>query len=343
MRKLLNTLYVMTEDAYLSAEGQTVAIQNDEGIIARIPLHGLESIISFSYRGASPAIIGICAAQGIDLCFMRPNGQFLARVCGRTRGNVLLKKTQFRISEDSNASLSIARNMIIGKIYNSRWILERATRDHSLSVNIEMLKQASSRLKESINRVQKVESLDVLRGIEGEAASEYFGVFNELILQGGELFTFHGRSKKPSLDRVNAMLSFGYSLLAENCASALEGVGLDPYVGFLHTDRPGRYSLALDLIEELRAVMVDRFVLTCINNRIVNVKMFDQYENGSVMLNDKGRKTFLSAWQDRKKETMTHPFLGEKIPWGLIPHLQALLLSRYMRGDLDEYPPLLWK
>ena len=342
MRKLLNTLYVLTEDAYLSAEGQTVVIQSDETVLAKIPLHGLDGIISFSYRGASPAIMGACAQQGIDLCFMRPGGKFLARVSGKTRGNVLLRKTQFKVSENEEESLKIARNMIIGKLYNSRWILERATRDHALSVNVEELKKTSARIRDSISSIQTSETPDSLRGVEGDAAAEYFGVFNELILQG-EAFRFHGRSKRPPLDRTNALLSFAYTLLMENCASALEGVGLDPYVGFLHTDRPGRMSLALDLMEELRAVIADRFALFCINNRVVGEKMFDINDNGAVLLNENGRKVVLSTWQERKKETLTHPFLSEKIPWGLVPHLQALLLARTLRGDLDEYPPFLWK
>ena len=291
MRKLLNTLYVLTEDAYLTAEGQTVVIQNDKTVLARIPLHGLESIISFSYRGASPAIMGACAQQNIDLCFMRPSGRFLARVSGRTRGNVLLRRTQFKVSENEEGSLKIARNMIIGKLYNSRWILERATRDHALSVNVEKLKKASARIRDSITSVQTVKTADSLRGIEGDAAAEYFGVFNELILQG-DAFRFQGRSKRPPLDRTNALLSFAYSLLMENCASALEGVGMDPYVGVLHTDRPGRMSLALDLMEELRAVIADRFVLSCINNRVVNEKMFDINDNGAVLLNENGLGKF---------------------------------------------------
>ena len=343
MRKLLNTLFVLTEDAYLSLEGQTVVAQNDEKVLIKIPLHGLESIISFSYRGASPALMGACAQQGIDFCFMRPSGNFLARVSGRTHGNVLLRKKQFRVSENEEDSMGIAKNMIIGKLYNSRWILERATRDHALSVDIGRLKNASRRIKDSISQAQAAKSADSLRGIEGDAAAEYFGVFNELILRGGEGFSFNGRTRRPPLDRVNAMLSFAYSLLTENCASALESVGLDPYIGVLHTERPGRMSLALDLMEEMRSVISDRFVLYSINNRIINEQMFDVEENGAVLLNEKGRKVFLSAWQERKKETLTHPFLKEKVMWGMIPYLQAMLLARHLRGDLDEYPPFLWK
>lgn len=343
MRHLLNTLYVMTEDAYLSADGENIVIQQEKTELARFPLHGLEGIISFSYRGASPALMGTCADRGIDLCFMRPSGRFLARVCGRSRGNVLLRKTQYQVSEDAAAALAIGRNMLIGKLYNSRWVLERATRDHAMSVDVDRVKTASARIRDSIAKLETADTADSLRGIEGDAAAEYFGVFDELILNEDDAFRFTGRNRRPPLDCVNAMLSFAYSLLTGSCASALESVGLDPYVGFVHSDRPGRESLALDLMEELRPVVADRFVLYCANNRIVNRSMFEKSGSGAVSLTEKGRKAFLKSWQDRKKETLTHPFLKEKIPWGLVPYVQALLLARFLRGDLDAYPPFLWK
>ena len=343
MRHLLNTLYVMTEDAYLTLDGENVVIQQDKNELGRFPLHGLEGILCFSYRGASPALMGACASRGIELCFMRPNGKFLARVCGPSRGNVLLRKTQYQISEDPGRSIEIGRHMLIGKLYNARWVLERATRDHKLSIDVERVKSASARIRDAIPRLETAETADSLRGIEGDAAAEYFGVFDELILSGDEAFRFTGRNRRPPLDCINAMLSFAYSLLAGNCASALESVGLDPYVGFLHTDRPGRESLALDLMEELRSVMADRFVLYCVNNRVVDRAMFEKRQSGAVFLTEKGRRAFLKAWQDRKKETLTHPFLKEKIPWGLVPYIQALLLARFLRGDLDAYPPFLWK
>ena len=344
MRHLLNTLYVMTQDSYLSLDGENVVVSLDKKELGRFPLHGLEGIICFSYRGASPALMGACAERGIDLCFMKPSGRFLARVCGATRGNVLLRKAQYKQSEDPEAALAIGKNMIIGKLYNSRWILERATRDHTMSVDCVRLKQASSRIKDSITKIIEADiHADELRGIEGDAAAEYFGVFNELILNKDQVFTFKGRSRRPPMDCVNAMLSFAYSLLSNNCAAGLESVGLDPYVGFIHTVRPGRKSLALDLMEELRSVIADRFVLYCLNNRIVNPAMFESTESGAVFLNESGRRVFLKAWQERKKETLTHPFLKEKIPWGLVPYVQALLLARFLRGDLDAYPPLFWK
>ena len=343
MRHLLNTLYVMTEDAYLALEGENVVIQQEKSELARLPLHGLEGILSFSYRGASPALMGACADHGIDLCFMRPNGRFLARVCGKSRGNVLLRKMQYQVSEDASASLVIGRNMLIGKLYNSRWVLERATRDHALSVNVDRIKVDSAQIKESLAKLEAADTADSLRGIEGDAAAEYFGVFDELILSEDEAFRFSGRNRRPPLDCINAMLSIAYALLTGSCTSALESVGLDPYVGFVHSDRPGRESLALDLMEELRSVVADRFVLYCVNNRVVNRSMFEKSGSGAVSLTEKGRRVFLKTWQDRKKEALTHPFLKEKIPWGLVPYVQALLLARFLRGDLDAYPPFLWK
>ena len=343
MRHLLNTLYVMTEDAWLSLDGENIVIQAEDRELGRFPLHGLEGIVSFSYRGASSALMGACAERGIDLCFFRPSGRFLARVSGSVRGNVLLRKTQYRISENSASALEIGKNMLIGKVYNSRWVLERAIRDHALSVDTDQLKTTSGMLKEAVSHIEHAENIDSLRGIEGNAAANYFDVFNELILNRDEAFVFHGRSRRPPLDIVNAMLSFAYALLGRNCSAALESVGLDPYVGFVHTDRPGRESLALDLMEELRPAFADRFVLSCINNRIVNAQMFEKTDSGAIAFAESGRRAFLKAWQERKKDSLTHPFLKEKIPWGLVPFVQALLLARFLRGDLDTYPPFLWK
>ena len=258
-------------------------------------------------------------------------------------GNVLLRKEQYRISEDEKRSLMFARNMILGKVFNSKWCLERTLRDHSLRVDSEKLKRVSGELQEGLDSIRNCSSLDSLRGIEGEMASRYFSVFDELILNQKEDFAFRGRSRRPPMDNLNALLSFAYSVLGNMCAGALEGVGLDAYVGFLHQDRPGRRSLSLDVMEELRAAMADRFVLGLMNRKMIQGNHFDKQGDGAVLLNDEGRKLFLSAWQQRKKEIITHPFLGEKIPWGLVPHVQAMLLARTIRGDLDEYPPFLWK
>lgn len=343
MKRLLNTLYVTSGNRYLSLDGENVVVSEEQKEIGRIPLHNLQAIVTFGYTGASPALMGACATRNIDLSFMSGNGRFLARVTGEVKGNVMLRKQQYRISEDEQKSIQIARNFILGKVYNARWVLERASRDYALRLDVEQIKRKSAFLAQSLGNIRKCERADMLLGLEGEAASVYFSVFNELILQQKENFYFNGRNKRPPLDNVNAMLSFSYSLLAGMCGSALEAVGLDPYVGFFHTDRPGRISLALDIMEEFRSIMADRFVLTLINKRIIKHEYFIKKENGAVILNDEGRKIFLSAWQSKKQEVIKHPFLDEKIEWGMVPYVQSLLLARYLRGDLDEYPPFFWK
>ena len=343
MKKLLNTLYVTSEDSYLALDGENIVVLDKEKEVGRIPLHNLEGIVSFGYRGTSPALMGACADRNISLCYVTPNGKFLARVTGSVKGNVVLRKKQYEVSMNETDSLEISKNCIIGKIYNARWVLERATRDHSMQIDTEKVKSASKMLKDAAIRVQKSQSKDQLRGYEGEATSVYFSVFDELILQQKKDFVFSDRNRRPPTDNVNAMLSFVYTLLTNNIASALETVGLDPYVGMMHTDRPGRASLALDMIEELRPVLADRFVLSLINKKVVNVKDFIKKENGAVLMKDDARKKFLSEWQNRKKETLTHPYLKEKMEWGMVPYVQAMLLARYLRGDLDAYPPFLWK
>lgn len=342
MRKLLNVLYVNSENSYLALDGENIVVKDMDTEIGRVPLHNLEGVVSFGYRGTSPALMGACADRNISLCYMSPQGRFLARIVGQTRGNVLLRIKQHEVSA-SDGSLDIARNCIIGKIYNARWVLERATRDHALQVDIDALKRVSAFLREIIERVRVVDDKDRLRGLEGEAASLYFSVFDELILQQKKNFSFQGRSRRPPMDPVNALLSFTYTLLTNSVASALETVGLDPYIGMMHTKRPGRASLALDLMEELRAVLADRFVLSLINKRIVTSKDFVEKENGAVLLKADARKLILSEWQNRKQDQLEHPFLKEKMEWGLVPFVQAMLLSRCLRGDLDTYPPFLWK
>lgn len=274
---------------------------------------------------------------------MTPNGRFLARVNGMTQGNVLLRREQYRMADDGERSCQIARNMITGKAFNCRWVLERALRDHALRMDQERVKAASGQLQLLTQQIRAAAELDSLRGLEGKAAAEYFGVFDQMILNQKVDFSFDDRSRRPPQDNVNAMLSFAYTLLANDCASALEAVGLDAYVGFLHRDRPGRKSLALDLEEELRAPFADRLVLTLINNRTIQDRHFERQESGAVLLADEGRRLFLKYWQEKKRDEITHPFLREKIPWGLVPHVQALLLARCIRGDLDGYPPFLWK
>ena len=343
MRQLLTQLYVTSEDAYLSLDGENVVVSRQKTEIGRVPLHTLEGIVCFSRSGASPALMGKCAAKGIDLCFFSPYGQFLARTVGEERGNVLLRQTQYRISDSEALSCHYARYFILGKVYNARWVLERATRDHPQRVPVEELKRTSAQLAAALPLIEQCDDLDQLRGLEGEAAQRYFDCFDSLILQQHEAFPFVSRSRRPPLDNVNALLSFAYSLLARDCASALSSVGLDPYVGFLHRARPGRRSLALDLMEEIRAVYADRFVLSCINQKLLTAKHFQKQENGAVLLTDDGRRVFLKAWQTKKQEQITHPFLKEKLPWGLVPYVQALLLARTLRGDLELYPPFFWK
>ena len=343
MRKLLNTLFVTSEDAYLALENENVVIYRDEGKAAQYPLQVLESILSFSYKGASPALMGECVNRGIGLSFLTPSGRLLARAAGESRGNVLLRKAQYRVSDSEQASCRAARSLIFGKVYNSRWVLERTLRDHALRVNEARLREASAHLQAQLQPLLAAESLDTLRGLEGEASACYFGVWDELILNQREDFRFEGRNRRPPMDRVNAALSMTYTLLTHDCAAALESVGLDAYAGFMHRDRPGRASLALDLMEELRAPLADRLVLTLINTRALQKQHFHTQSGGAVLLTDEGRKLLLNAWQTRKREEITHPFLKEKLAWGLVPYVQALLLARYLRGDLEGYPPFLWK
>ena len=343
MRKLLNTLYVMTEGCYLTLDGENIVIQDGEKKLGRFPLHTLENILCFTYKGASPALMGACAERKIGMSFFSPRGAFLARVVGKEYGNVLLRKEQYRISDDESRSITYARNMIVGKVFNSRWSIERTLRDHAHRVDAKRLKHISDTLYHTLPEIDKMFQMDKLRGIEGKAAEQYFSVFNDMVLNQKEDFVFTIRNRRPPLDNINAMLSFAYTILAADCANALSSVGLDPYVGFMHGDRPGRTSLALDLMEELRPILADRFILTLINTKAIRAIHFEKQKDHAVLLNEDGRKVFFTAWQNHKKETITHPYLKEKIEWGLVPYVQALLLARTIRGDVDEYPPFLWK
>ncbi len=343
MRKLLNTLFVTKEDAYAALDGENVVIRQGEEMIGRFPLHILEGIYLFTYPGASPALMGKCAESGIDLVFFSPRGRFLARTTGQSRGNVLLRRTQYRAADDPLQSCRIARNFIFGKVSNARQVIDRTRRDHSARVDTERFRSASDRLKVMMGQILEERTLDGLRGLEGAAAQLYFGLFDQMILREKKEFFFRTRSRRPPMDRVNAMLSFVYVMLGSDCASALEMVGLDAYAGFLHRDRPGRTSLAQDLLEELRPCMADRFVLTLINDRQIAPRHFEEQESGAVLLTQEGRRIIQREWQAKKQAVITHPFLKEKVPWGLIPYVQALLLARYLRDDLDGYPPFLWK
>lgn len=342
MKKLLNVLYVTVPDTYLSLDGENIVIKKDEDVAMRLPLHNLEHIICFGYAGASPALMGACAKRNIGLCFLTPNGNFLARVTGKVKGNVLLRKKQYLISENEEESVKIAASFLIGKIANCRKVVERALRDHALLVDVKILTNASAALKELMRAMKDCKTTNDLTGFEGSAAKIYFGVFDQLILQQRDSFSFKERSRRPPLDNLNALLSFLYTLLTSEVASALETVGLDPFVGFLHKDRPGRPSLALDLMEELRPVFADRLALSLINRKQITEKGFMIKESGGVIMDDETRKKVLTTWQERKKETILHPFIKEKISFGLIPYVQALLLARFLRGDLDAYPPFFW-
>ena len=343
MRKLLNTLFILSEETYLSLDGENIVILAENSEKRRFPLHMLENIMCFSYKGASPALMGACAERKIGLSFFSPNGKFLAGVHGKEYGNVLLRKQQYRISDDKEQGVQYAKNMMIGKVYNSRWTLERTARDHKERVDYESIRKISAELQEGLLKIRTVDNIYQLRGIEGELASRYFSVFDELILNQKDDFIFQTRNRRPPMDRVNALLSFAYAVVERECANALRSVGLDPFVGFMHTDRPGRESMALDIMEEFRSILCDRFVLTLINTKTVRKDSFMKGDDGAVLLNDKGRKIFFNNWQNRKRELITHPFLKEKMEWGLVPYIQALLLARTIRGDIEEYPPFLWK
>lgn len=343
MKKLLNTLYINSTDRYLSLDGENVVVLYKNEVVGRVPLHNLDRIMTFGYTGASPALIGKCAENNIELVFMNSSGRFMARVEGKTKGNVLLRREQYRIADNVEKSLDIAKSIISAKVFNARANVERTLRDHKLRIDSVKFEEKSNFLKNSVHSAFNAKSADELRGIEGEAASVYFSLFDDMILQQKDSFSFKRRVKRPPTDMVNALLSFTYSITVGMCTSSLEAVGLDPYVGFLHTDRPGRCSLALDLVEELRASLCDKFVLMLINKKVISENDFETHENGAVALTDDGRRTFFQAWQQRKSDIITHPFLKEKVEWGMVPYVQALLLARYIRGDLDCYPALIWK
>ena len=343
MKAVKNTLYITEPGAYISLEGENVVISRDGEEIGRRPLHLLQGIIIFGYSGASPALMGKCASYGIEISFMSRSGRFLGRFVGDPNGNVLLRREQYRIADDTQRSFETARGFILGKLFNSRWVIERVCRDNAMRVDIDRLKKASGIIYERIKDLSRCDSCEQLRGIEGEAASAYFGVFDEMILQQKYDFVFTVRNKRPPMDPVNAMLSYMYTMLSHEASWALSAVGLDPYVGFLHTDRPGRRSLALDLMEEFRSVLADRFVLMLINKKQVKPKDFCLRENGAVWICDEAKKQMLMQWQKRKQESITHPFTGEKMHWGMAIFVQAQLLARYIRGDIDAYPPFMWK
>jgi CRISPR-associated protein Cas1 len=342
MRKLLNVLFVTQSDVRVNLETDNVCIKKDDKVLLRVPLLNLEQIVLFNNFGATPQLLGECAKRNISISFLSEYGKYRGTFHGESNGNVLLRKEQYRISEDGR-SLDYAKSFIFGKLHNQKWVIERGVRDYSLRINALLLKKQSEFISGQLKQILNIESDANLRAAEGNAAHCYFSAFGELILQNKDCFSFTNRNRRPPTDPINAMLSFAYTLLASECRHALEVVGLDSYVGFLHSDRPGRASLALDLMEELRPHFADRFVLSLINRNEVNESDFEFQSSGAVLLSSPSRKKFLSSWQSRKKEEITHPFLKEKIEWGLVPYCQALLLARTIRGDLEGYPPFLWK
>jgi len=343
MKRHLNTLFVTTQGAYLSQYGEALQVKVEEETRLQLPLHTLGGIVCFGRVGVSPWLMGKCAENGIAISFLSEQGKFLARVLGFTPGNVLLRREQYRRADDEGASTAIARNIVAAKIANARTVLLRSARDYPDAAGRADVETAAARLAYSLQQVQRTGGLDLVRGIEGESANVYFGVFDQLITAQREGFAFTGRNRRPPLDPVNALLSFLYAMLGHDARAACESAGLDTQVGFLHRDRPGRPSLALDLIEEFRPFLADRLVLSLVNRQQVRVDGFRRTDTGGIEMNDDTRKAVLTAYQKRKQDTITHPFLGEETTVGLLLHLQARLLARHLRGDLDAYPPFIWK
>jgi len=343
VKKLLNTLYVTTQGAYLKKEGEAILVRVEHETRLRLPVHNLEGIVCFGNVLCSPFLLGHCAEHGVQISFLTENGRFLARVQGPVSGNVLLRRTQYRRADDPEQAADLARLFVLGKIANTRVALNRAARDRPQADGAPALRQTSAQLAQCIQSLQQATRTDQIRGVEGQAAQLYFAVFPQLITASEPTFAFTGRNRRPPRDPVNTLLSFLYTLLAHDVQAALEGVGLDPAVGFLHTDRPGRPSLALDLMEELRPFLADRLALSLLNRAQLRPADFKPEPTGGIRLSDDGRRTVLKAYQERKRDEITHPFLDEKLPVGLVPHAQALLLARHLRGDLAPYPPFSWK
>lgn len=346
MRQHLNTLFVTTEGSWLRKDGANIVVEVEGQERGRVPAHMMGGVVCFGRVGMSPALMGICAEQGIGVSFLSEHGKFIARVEGAQSGNVLLRRRQYRLADDTTASAIIAGSIVAGKVANQRTVLRRALRDHGSSMAPDQaaaIDDAQRRLSDAARLAADEPDLDRVRGLEGDAASAYFGVFDHLIRAAAPELRFRGRSRRPPLDVPNALLSFLYAILGHDCRSALEVVGLDPQVGFLHRDRAGRAGLALDMMEELRPLLADRVALSLLNRGQLTAKDFEWHDGGAVMLRDDARKTVLATYQERKREELLHPFLEEKVTIGLIAHIQARLLARHLRGDLDRYPPFLWK
>ena len=343
MKKYLNILFVTTQGAYLNKEGESVIASVEREVKLRVPIHTLGGIVCFGNVLCSPFLMHHCAENNVLISFLSEQGRFLARVQGPVNGNVLLRRQQYRLADDPAASARIARAVVLGKVANCRTVLQRALRDHADKNGQAEIEIAARRLGHLLKELEEPLPVESLRGKEGDAANTYFGVFNHLITAQKEAFFFHARSRRPPLDNMNALLSFLYTLLVHDASAALESVGLDPQVGFLHAERPGRPSLALDLIEEFRPFLADRLALSLVNLRQLQGKDFERSESGAVTMSDVARKELLTAYQKRKQEEIQHPFLDEVVSIGLLFHVQALLMARHLRGDLDGYPPFIWK
>jgi CRISPR-associated protein Cas1 len=343
MKKHLNTLYVTTQGAYLFKEGETVAVKVENETRMRLPMHTLDGIVCFGRVSCSPYLMGACADRNVAISFLTEKGRFLARVQGPVAGNVLLRREQYRKADEKAYTTAVARAVLAGKLANSRTVLRRALRDHGDKIDAGNIEKASAHISALLNEINVHKHLNVLRGVEGDAARAYFAVFDHLVTTNKEKFRFNGRNRRPPLDKINCLLSFTYTLLLHDVRSAIECVGLDPDVGFLHRDRPGRPGLALDIMEEFRPCIADRLVLSLINLGQVAAKGFRNLETGAVLMDDHTRKKVLVAYQKRKQNEVFHPFLNEKVTLGMIFQIQALLMARYLRGDLDGYPPFVWR
>jgi CRISPR-associated protein Cas1 len=340
MRRHLNTIYVTSEEAYCRKDGANIVVEVDKQERGRAPIHVIGGLVCFGRVSISPQLMNACTEAGVTISFLTEHGRFLARVEGPRSGNVLVRRTQHRTADDPAKILVIAKGIVAAKLANQRTVIRRALRDYGDACS---LAEAEMKMTHVARRALVAADIDILRGCEGEGAALYFGTFDAMIRHEDPKFAFQGRSRRPPLDRTNALLSFLYAVLGNDCRGALEGVGLDPAIGFLHADRPGRMSLALDLMEEMRPVLADRLALSLINRRQLAVSDFEESETGAVLLGEAGRKTVLTAFSERKRQTLRHPFLGEDMPLGLVAHVQAQMLARHLRGDLDGYPGFIWK
>lgn len=343
MKPLLNTLYLTRDGIYLTKERETLMVRRAEETLMKVPIHTIDSILCFGSVSITPPVLGFCAERGVRVVYLSEYGRFLARIEGPRTGNIHLRRRQFEFGREPSQCLQVAKSFVLGKLVNAKRVLARALADHPDRLDQGAFEAALARYREARNQVLTCPNLDSLRGIEGELAKRYFSLFDQMVLGQKPEFSFQHRNRRPPLDRINALLSFLYALLLADCRSALEGVGLDPAAGFYHQDRPGRPGLALDLMEEFRSPLADRLALSLVNLGQIRPGDFNVQASGAVWLGDEGRKKVITAYQERKTQTITHPFLGEKLDQGLLPHAQAMLLARFLQGDLEAYPPYFWK